>query len=312
VARNSAWQAGGAGGGILNSCIIVSNTVYDAGGGALGGTLNNCTLVGNSAYRWGGGASDSVLNNCTLVYNSAYVGGGAAGSTVNDCILYFNSTPDEDDGPNYSAHDYPNGDIICTLNYCCTTPFPTNGIGNITNTPLFVDLVAGNLHLQTNSPCINSGLNTFAPGAADLDGNPRIAGGTVDIGAYEFQSPSSLISYAWLQQFNLPLDGSADFSDPDGDHMNNWQEWRSGTDPTDSSSLLRMLSPTPFTNPSSVLISWKSVSNRTYFLQRSTNVALPSSFITIQSNISGLPNITSYSDSNAVNGNGSFYRVGVQ
>jgi len=313
IARNSAWDGGGGvAGSIVNNSTLTSNRVYHAGGGAVGGTLNNCTLSGNYAYDWGGGAADAALNNCTLAYNSAYVGGGAAGAALNNCVLYFNTTPDEDDGPNYSAHFYPNGNVICTLNYCCTYPLPTNGICNITNDPAFVNPLIGDFHLQTNSPCINSGLNTYASGATDLDGHPRIAGGAVDIGACEFQSPSSLISYAWLQQFNLPTDGSADFSDPDNDYMNNWQEWRAGTDPTNPSSLLRMLSPATATNLSGVLISWQSVPNRTYFLQCSTNLTLPSSFITIQSNISGLPNITSYSDSNAVNGSGSFYRVGVQ
>ena len=70
-----------------------------------------------------------------------------------------------------------------TLNYCCTTPMPTSGGGNITNAPLFVDQAGGNLRLQTNSPCINAGNNSYVIGTTDLDGNLRIRGGIVDIGA---------------------------------------------------------------------------------------------------------------------------------
>ena len=32
----------------------------------------------------------------------------------------------------------------------------------------------------------------------------------MDIGVYEFQSPTSMISYAWLQQFNLPINPATD------------------------------------------------------------------------------------------------------
>jgi hypothetical protein len=194
--------------------------------------------------------------------------------------------------------------------YTCTTPMPTNGIGNITNAPLFVDTNGWiNLRLQTNSPCINSGRNADAPVGSDLDGNPRIAGGTVDLGAYEFQSPTSVISYAWLQQYGLSTDGSADYADSDGDSMNNWQEWIAGTNPTNGASALRLVSPSP--GPSGTVVTWQSVTNRSYFLERSAGFGAGSGFSAISSNIVGFAGSTSFTDANAGGPGPFFYRVGV-
>jgi hypothetical protein len=69
---------------------------------------------------------------------------------------------------------------------------PTNGVGNFTNAPLFVDLAGRNLRLQPGSPCINAGNNAYVTNSTDLDGHPRISGGTVDVGAYEFVSAKRL------------------------------------------------------------------------------------------------------------------------
>ena len=82
-------------------------------------------------------------------------------------------------GPNFDGS---------TFHYSCTTPNP-GGTGNITNEPKFVDRMAGNLRLLSNSPCINRGMNQdWMIGAMGLDGIRRIINGRVDMGAYERQT----------------------------------------------------------------------------------------------------------------------------
>ena len=164
------WAAcgGGACGGTLYRCTLTNNGALVDGGGASGCTLNNCLLTGNWAH-WGSGASGCTLYNCTLSGNCQNNTGtsGAPGSTLYNCIIYPDSTG--------SYLGYP----ACTL-ICCWT-----------SDPLFVDAASGNFRLQPDSPCIDAGNNDYAQDAVDLDGNPRISNGTVDIGAYEFQVPTS-------------------------------------------------------------------------------------------------------------------------
>ena len=234
--------------------------------------------------------------------------GGAYYCTLSNSICYFNQISGQPDNP---AANY-DGEVGTILNHCCTTPAPSSfsdGGGNITNAPLFVDYAAGNLRLQSNSPCINAGLSAATPGSTDLDGFPRISGGTVDIGAYEFQNPASTLSYAWLQQYGLPMDGSADLADTDGDGMNNWQEWRAGTDPTNAVSALRVMSVT--NAPTGLAVTWQSVSTRSYWVERSTNLAAPS-FTTVTNNLPGQPGSTTFVDLGATSAGPYFYRVGVQ
>jgi hypothetical protein len=320
--NSSVLNAGGAMGSTLNNCVLSGNTAaaYDSyGGGACFGTLNNCTLIGNSAGH-GGGATYGTLNNCTLIGNSASVfGGGAESCYLNNCTLVGNSADSDGGGVMYGTlynsvvyyNTAPEGEnfYYSDLTNCCTAPEP-GGIGNITNAPLFVDYAGGNMRLQSNSPCINTGTNAYAAGSTDLDGRPRIVGGTVDIGAYEFQPGVSGLFIGWLQRYSLPTDGSADYTDSDGDGLNNWQEWRCDTVPTNSLSALRLL--TPMSGAPGLIVRWQSVSSRNYFLERGTDLGAQPPFLLLKSNIVGQAGTTTFMDTNAAGVGPFFYRVGVQ
>lgn len=317
--------------GTVTNCILIGNlSTNGVGGGAYRVRLVNSRIIGNYAVNGGGvcacelvnsivlsnkaslgggvyGSSTlgtSALTNCTIVGNSASssgggVNGGGAGQ-MDNCIVYYNNAPS---GSNYSG---------IKLNYCCTAPILSGDLTSITNAPQFQNLPAADLHLQSSSPCINAGNNSGVTASADVDGNPRIVGATVDIGASEFQSAASILSYAWAQQYGLATDRSADFADTDGDGMNNWQEWIAGTNPTNPASVLQMFSPAPSTNSSGISIRWQSVKGKSYFLQRGTQILPQHPFSLLQSNIAGQSGTTTYKDTTATNAGPYFYRVGVQ
>ncbi|HSY44202.1 MAG TPA: choice-of-anchor Q domain-containing protein, partial [Candidatus Acidoferrum sp.] len=325
--NNSSWVGAGASSCSLYNCLVFSNsasTTYfgyaalTAGGGVAYGSANNCIILGNvvqlderssGAVADGGGAYETALNNCTVVDNGVAggYGGGAYGGSAYNSIIYYNAAV-------YYVSLVGAGNVTnVTMNYCCTFPTPTSvsGYFNFTNVPSFISIggTGGNLHLQANSPCINAGNNAYAVGATDLDGNPRIVGGTMDIGAYEYQTPKSAISYAYLQQYGLPTDGSADDADLDGTTFNVYQDWIAGLNPTNPASVLDMLSPPTTNNASGVPVSWESVSGINYNLLRGTN--LTSAFTIIQRNIVGQAGTTSYTDATATNGGPYFYQVAV-
>jgi hypothetical protein len=300
LAGNSALvYGGGAYQCSLNQCLVVGNLATGSGGGTSDGTANNSVLAGNSAQS-GGGSYNTILTNCTVVSNTASVSSGGCSSFVGEmqnCIFYYNSAPAS---PNLAAK----------YNYCCTIPNVFNDVNSFTNPPLFMNLANGDFRLQSNSPCINAGGNGYSTSSVDVSGNPRIAGGTVDVGAYEFQSPASQVSYAWLQKYGFATDGSADATDLDGDGMSNWGEWRADTIPTNVMSVLRMINAT--NSPAGAKVTWQSVSTRSYFLKRATDLGTASPFQTIATNIAGATGTKTYTDTTATNGGPYLYRLGVQ
>jgi hypothetical protein len=193
--NNTAGDRGG-GAHLLGASVISNATFYyneaATNGGGVFLTTNcfvyNALMHKNTARNEGGGAylnGGGALHSCTIASNRAARGGGVTcyskGSNVN-CIIYYNLATIE--GNNHYGHD-------TGMRYvsCCLTPYPSgpqNAGGNITNAPQFVN-VSDNYHLNANSPCIDAGTNLpWMAGAEDLDGNPRIYDGRVDMGCYEF------------------------------------------------------------------------------------------------------------------------------
>ncbi|CAD7774665.1 hypothetical protein DMNBHIDG_00973 [Candidatus Methanoperedenaceae archaeon GB37] len=161
-------------------------------------TITNNTFSGNSANYYGGGVRGYLwYDSATLnVYNNIFFNNTAnAGDD-----LYVNSDGDE----NYKGAtvNLYNNDFSGNANFntgqsedlYISYTEKYHHANNIQKAPQFVDPVNGDFHIKPTSPCIDKG-NNSAPElpSTDFEGDPRIIGGTVDIGADEF-----IKSMPWL------------------------------------------------------------------------------------------------------------------
>ena len=188
------------GGGMMNgpgssptvtNCIFSGNSAGEDGGGMYNNESNpmvtNCRFNGNNADLTGGGmynvnSSSPMVTNCTFSGNSALTAGGGvcntnSNPTLTNCILWGDSAPTDPE-----IHNSGSTPIITYSDIAGSYI----GTGNIDADPLFADR---DLRLSEDSPCINAGENAAVPGGVktDLDANPRLFNGVVDMGAYEFE-----------------------------------------------------------------------------------------------------------------------------
>lgn len=208
IIEDNHCEPGSGGGGIhcynsgrveIRRNIIRGNRATSGGGieigyNAQGAEIANNLIEDNAAGSGAGvlistATGEAQLCNNTIVNNEAdYSGGGVrvtgeSEATIINCVVWGNRADGDLEGAQIDK-----GLASVGLLHCCVegwSGFP--GVnGNFGRDPLFADAAAGDYRLRDNSPCVDSGLNDAGGvGDKDLDGNLRIQGRLVDMGAYE-------------------------------------------------------------------------------------------------------------------------------
>ncbi|MGE3823111.1 MAG: choice-of-anchor Q domain-containing protein [Bacteroidia bacterium] len=171
----------------LSQCVFSGNTAGSAGGGLYNfsatSIVQNCLFTGNTASTGGGinisNSSEPQIIGCTFSGNTATAGasnGGAiynntSSAAIRNSILWGNSS---EIGINVATPSVSYS--IVQGGY--------SGTSNLNTNPLFTNSGTGDYTLQSSSPAINNGDNSFIS-SADLAGNARVTGLVVDRGAYE-------------------------------------------------------------------------------------------------------------------------------
>lgn len=188
----------------VDRCTFVENTAGTVGGAieVFGDFLlpssdvvffQNCVIARNQAPSGAGlhmAVCSLIVQNCTITDNvaSTHTGGLLAvgdGLFLLNTILWGNTAPD----PSLQVQqvDFAGTNPALLLVFYNDIEGGVPGPTNISADPLFVAPRSGDYHLGVGSPCINQGLPAFnfVLGQMDIDGQPRIIGNEIDIGADE-------------------------------------------------------------------------------------------------------------------------------
>lgn len=199
---NSAVNGGGlevhSGSVSLTNVVFNGNVAYAPGiGGGMhlrGGsaTLTNVIFAANRAQNTGGGleiydSANASLDNVTFYGNLAESGSGNGGPAIHcrGTVAITNSIVWNDASSTMSPISTIGSAGTVNVSYSIVQG-GYSGTGNSISDPSFVS--STDFHLQAASPAIDAGNNSLVPTGTttDMEGDPRIVNGTVDMGAYEY------------------------------------------------------------------------------------------------------------------------------
>ena len=213
------WNRAGSGGGIFcqrSPARIRDNQIYwnfalGNGGGincndhCFALIVNNLVFDNVSTFKGGGLYSNlcsPLIVNCTFVGNHAVYGGGILAQydsllVIHNTILWDDSATSapeiqvglvaSDGSQAILSHCVVDGGLASILVQASSVLNWGEGMG--VSDPLFVDLLGRDLHLRPRSPCRDAGVYVLLP-CEDFEGDPRVMGAAVDIGADELLVPA--------------------------------------------------------------------------------------------------------------------------